>query len=183
MVPPGFTGYFAAAAGGAGVLIGLLFVAVSLRPETIFGAKARAAGQAQAGSAFISLANCFSLSLVALIPQTNIGVAAIAVAVVSTVATLRLHREVARHELQPVMLSLSLCTFLLQFAFGLVIVIGRGDESTVSNLAYLQIALFGVALGRAWSLAQGKHLNRGAQHPAEVLAAPPVERDRPRGTA
>lgn len=183
MVPPGFTAYFTAAAAGAGVLIGLLFVAVSLRPETIFGAEARAAGQAQAGSAFTSLANCFSLSLVALIPQTNIGDAAIAVAVASTVATVRLHREVARHELHLVMLSLSLFVFLLQLAFGLVIVIGRGDEGTVSNLAYLQIGLFGVALGRAWSLAQGRHLNRGAQQPAEVLAAPPVEQDRPRGTA
>jgi hypothetical protein len=51
-----FTGYFTAAAAAAGVLIGLLFVAVSLRPDTIFGDAAPAAGRAQAGSAFTSLA-------------------------------------------------------------------------------------------------------------------------------
>jgi len=34
VVPAAFTGYFTAAAAGAGVLIGLLFVAVSLRSET-----------------------------------------------------------------------------------------------------------------------------------------------------
>ena len=41
MVPASFTAYFSANAAGAGVLIGLLFVAVALRPETIFGDDAR----------------------------------------------------------------------------------------------------------------------------------------------
>jgi hypothetical protein len=58
VVPAEFTGYFTAAAAAAGVLIGLLFVAVSLRSETVFGNGASAAGRAQAGSAFISLSNC-----------------------------------------------------------------------------------------------------------------------------
>jgi hypothetical protein len=34
------------------VLIGLLFVAVSLRPESVFGDRAMPAAKAQAGSAF-----------------------------------------------------------------------------------------------------------------------------------
>ena len=46
MVPAEFTGYFTAAAAAAGVLIGLLFVAVSLRSETVFGDGASAAGRA-----------------------------------------------------------------------------------------------------------------------------------------
>jgi hypothetical protein len=37
VVPAEFTGYFTAAAAAAGVLIGRLFVAVSFRPETVFG--------------------------------------------------------------------------------------------------------------------------------------------------
>ena len=65
MVPAEFTGYFMAAAAAAGVLIGLLFVAVSLRSETVFGDGASAVGRVQAGSAFISLSNCFFVSLVA----------------------------------------------------------------------------------------------------------------------
>ena len=86
-VPASFNGYFTAAAAAGGVLIGLLCVAVSLRPETIFGDEASAAGRAQAGSAFTCLVNCFFVSL--------------------------------------------------------VVTWGTGQ---VSNLAYLQIALFGVAL-------------------------------------
>ena len=41
MIPAEFTSYFTAAAAAAGVLIGLLFVAVSLRPETVFGDRAK----------------------------------------------------------------------------------------------------------------------------------------------
>jgi hypothetical protein len=55
VVPAEFTTYLAATAAAAGVLIGLLFVAVSLRSETIFGQSASAAGRAQAGFAFTSL--------------------------------------------------------------------------------------------------------------------------------
>ena len=47
MVPDDFTGYFAAAGTAAGALIGLLFVAVSLRPETVLG---RGASRSAAGN-------------------------------------------------------------------------------------------------------------------------------------
>jgi hypothetical protein len=160
-VPASFYGYFTAAAAAAGVLIGLLFVAVSLRPETIFGDEASAAGRAQAGSAFTCLVNCFFVSLVALIPQAGIGVAAVVVSLTSMLATVRLHREVARQELQLTMLVLSMATYLYQFAIGLYVIATSGTGQ-ISNLAYLQIALFAVALRRAWSLVQGKHLSREA---------------------
>jgi len=160
-VPAIFDGYFTAAAAAAGVLIGLLFVAVSLRPESVFGADAPGAGRAQAGSAFTGLVNCFFVSLVALIPQAGIGVAAVVVSLTSMLATVRLHREVARQELQLAMLVLSMATYLYQFAIGLYIIVTSGTGQ-ISNVAYLQIALFAVALRRAWSLAQGKHLKTGA---------------------
>jgi len=160
-VPAGFYGYFTASAAAAGVLIGLLFVAVSLRPETIFGADAPAAGRAQAGSAFTGLVNCFFVSMVALIPQAGIGVAAIVVSLTSMLATARLHREVARQELQLMMLVLSMATYLYELAIGIQIAVTSGTGQ-ISNLAYLQIALFAVALRRAWSLVQGKHLSREA---------------------
>jgi hypothetical protein len=55
VVPDDFTGYFAAAATAAGALIGLLFVAASLRPETILGRDAPPAAKAISGSAFTAL--------------------------------------------------------------------------------------------------------------------------------
>jgi hypothetical protein len=161
VVPASFYGYFTAAAAAAGVLIGLLFVAVSLRPETIFGEQASPAGLAQAGSAFTCLVNCFFVSLVALIPQASLGVACIILALSSLLATVRLHRQVARQELQLWLLVLSVGTYLYQLAIGIVLQVRTGFGQDF-NVAYLQIAFFGIALRRAWSLVQGKHLSPAA---------------------
>jgi hypothetical protein len=72
VVPGYFTGYFAAAATAA-ALIGLLFVAASLRPETPLGRDAPPTAKAMSGSAFIALFNSFFVSFIALIPDTSLG--------------------------------------------------------------------------------------------------------------
>lgn len=138
MVPAEFTGYFTAAAAAAGVLIGLLFVAVSLRPETVFGESAPPGARAQAGSAFISL--------------VSIG---------------RLHRPVPRQDIQALLLALGVGTYLYQLIVGVLLVTSPKDRGQVFSLAYLAIASFAVALSRAWSLVQGKHLRPGASAVAE----------------
>jgi hypothetical protein len=167
VVPAEFTGYFTAAAAAAGVLIGLLFVAVSLRPETVFGEGASAAARAQAGSAFISLVNTFFVALVALIPQANVGEVAIIMAVVSLISIGRVHRQVPRQDIQIVLLVLGLGTYLYQLIVGVLLVSSPQDRSQVFSIAYLAIASFAVALSRAWSLVQGKHLRPGASAAAE----------------
>ena len=98
MVPDDFTGYFAATATAAAALIGLLFVAASLRPETVLGRGAPPAAQAVAGSAFTALINSFFVSLIALIPNTSLGYTASIMALLSLYSTWRLHHELARHE-------------------------------------------------------------------------------------
>jgi hypothetical protein len=76
MVPSAYDAYFTAAATAGAALIGLLFVAVSVRDETIFGPEAIPGGEALAITAFTCLVNSFVVSLLALIPRTNIGIAA-----------------------------------------------------------------------------------------------------------
>jgi hypothetical protein len=167
VVPAEFTGYFTAAAAAAGVLIGLLFVAVSLRPETVFGQSAPPGAKAQAGSAFTSLVNSFFVALVALIPQANLGEVAIIMAVLSLISIARLHRPVPRQEIQAVLLALGVGTYLYQVVTGLLLVIDPKDRSQVFTLAYLVIASFAVALFRAWALVQGRHLRPGQAAAAE----------------
>ncbi|HEY2173217.1 MAG TPA: hypothetical protein VGH85_05325 [Mycobacteriales bacterium] len=169
MVPPEFTAYFTAAAAAAGVLIGLLFVAVSLRPEAVFGEGAPADGRAQAGSAFTALVNSFFVSLVALIPQSTLGKIAIIMALVSLLGTVQLHHRLAREELHMVLLFLSMGTYLFQLVVGILLTISPGDRNYVYDLTYVGIAAFAVALSRAWALVQGKHLRstragRNRQH-------------------
>jgi hypothetical protein len=158
VVPTDFTGYFTATAAAAGVLIGLLFVAVALRPDTIFGANAPAAGRAQAGSAFTALVNCFFVSLVALIPQAGVGGVSVTVAIISILATLRLHREVAKRELQVWMLTASMAIYLFQLGVGLASMLDQTNTTLVFCAAYTIIGQISSALGRAWSLMEGRHL-------------------------
>jgi hypothetical protein len=73
MVPGVYDAYLAAMATAAAALIGLLFVAVSVRDDTIFGPNAMPGGEALAITAFTGLVNSFVVSLLGLIPKINIG--------------------------------------------------------------------------------------------------------------
>jgi hypothetical protein len=171
VVPAGFTAYFTATATAAGALIGLLFVAVSLRSETIFGENATARGRANAGSAFTALVNAFFVSLVALIPQAGIGDVSITMAIVSLFATVRLHREVARQHVQFGMLVYSLAVVVLQFVNGILVQLYQHNVNYVDIAAFVIIGQVSGALSRAWSLVEGRHLAEVAQA-ADRAAAP-----------
>lgn len=166
MVPDSFTGYFTGATGAAAALIGLLFVAVSLRPEAVLGAGAPAKAQAVAGSAFTALINSFFVSVIALIPGTNLGYTAALMAVVSLFNTFRLHRGLGKGESALPQLILALAAFLTQFVAGALLIASPGRQSLVYVIAYVVVASFAAALGRAWSLMQGR---RVAQAPETQL--------------
>jgi hypothetical protein len=157
VVPADFTEFFATAAGGAGVLIGLLFVAVSLRPESVFGDSAPPAGRAVAGSAFTALVNSFFVALSALIPHASLGYSAGFLALASLYSIIRLHRGLAGKETHKVALAFSVAAYLGQFGVSAALVTNPRDDVYVYNLAYLLIASLAVALSRAWALLQGKH--------------------------
>jgi hypothetical protein len=100
--------------------------------------------------------------LVALIPQASLGEVAVIMAVISLVNTGRLHREVARRELQVALLVLGVVTYAYQLVVGVILIIEPHNRFQIFTVAYLAIASFAVALGRAWSLAQGRHVRPGA---------------------
>jgi hypothetical protein len=154
VVPDDFTGYFAAAATAAGALIGLLFVAASLRPETVLGRSAPPAAQA----AFTALINSFFVSLIALIPKTSLGFTAATMALLSLYSTWRLHHQLSRHETAALQIVLALLAYLTQLGLGIALAIHPHDDSLVYDVAYVLIGSFAVALRRAWSLMQGSHL-------------------------
>ncbi|WP_042440627.1 hypothetical protein [Streptacidiphilus albus] len=152
MVPTDFQGYFAATAAGAAALIGLLFVAVSLRPESLLGSDASARGRAVAGSAFTALVNSFFVSIIALIPLTSLGYTAVVMAVLSLYATYQTHREPDRLQAGVTQLVAALAAYLCQLAVGCALVARPSDAGLVTAIAYLLIASFAVALKRAWIL-------------------------------
>lgn len=171
MVPDSFTTYFAAATGAAAALIGLLFVSVTLRPETVFGSDAPQRGRALAATSFTGLVNSFFLSLAALVPGSNLGIPALTLAVVGSVAIARLHLQLSRNKRQLVLLVLGLISFIFQGVVGAALVAHAHDRWAVTDLAWAMIGSLAVSLARAWTLLQGKHIEAAAPRGGAPLAA------------
>jgi hypothetical protein len=158
MVPSAYDPYFAAAATAAAALIGLLFVAVSVREQTIFGDKATAGGEPLAITAFTGLVNAFIVSLLALLPDTNIGVAATVMALISLVAIVRLHRRLHMPRRQRLVSAITVLAYGAQLGYALVLLAKPHDSGEVANVAFITFATLVISLQRAWSLLKGKHL-------------------------
>jgi hypothetical protein len=166
VVPHAFDGYFTAAATAAGTLIGLLFVAISFRSDTVFGPRAMPGGEPLAITAFTGLVNAFFVSVLALIPSDNIGYGAAVMAAISVYGLLRLN---PRMYVQRIGFSfgLALIAYTAQLVVGVILVLHPGDSSQVSNLSYIVFASMAVALRRAWALMRGSHIISDAKPPAE----------------
>src|SRR5215472_12666750 len=73
MVPPDFTTFFAIMAGVGATLFGLIFVAITIRPELTRSDQSSHLPQFRVASAYTALLNPLVISLFALVPQTTIG--------------------------------------------------------------------------------------------------------------
>ena len=157
MVPSAYDAYLAAVATAAAALIGLLFVAVSVRDDSIFGPNAIPGGEALAITAFTGLVNSFVVSVTGLIPKVNIGEAAVVMALVGIVTTVRLqHRLHVGRNL--VVLALTLIAYAAQLGFGVLLLVKPHDSDQLINLSFMLFVTLIVSLQRAWSLLKGKHL-------------------------
>src|SRR5215469_4218122 len=139
MVPSAYDAYFATVATAAAALIGLLFLAVSQRDETIFGSSAAPGGEALAITAFTGLVNSFTVSLLALLPTGRIGVVATVLAVISIVTILRLHARLyaARNW---IMLVITLVVYAIQLSYGITLINSPHNNGRLADLAYVLFA-------------------------------------------
>ena len=157
MVPGVYDAYFATLATAAAALIGLLFVAVSVRDDTIFGPNAMPGGEALAITAFTGLVNSFVVSLLGLIPKVNIGEPAVIAAVITIVTIARLQQRLhARRSLLVGAVTLLACA--VQFVLGVLLLVNPQNSNLLINLCFVVFATLIVSLQRAWSLLRGRHL-------------------------
>ena len=157
MVPSAYDTYLAAVATAAAALIGLLFVAVSVRDDTIFGPHAIPGGEALAITAFTGLVNSFVVSLLGLIPKVNIGYTAVIAAVITIVTIARLQQRLhARRSLLVGAVTLLACA--VQFGLGVLLLVNPHDSDQLINLCFVVFVTLIVSLQRAWSLLRGRHL-------------------------
>ena len=144
--------FFAASVGASAAFTGLLFVAVTLAPERVFGLEAHPKKRADATRAFVALANLFFVSLAALIPGEGLSVM-LAISLISIVQLLRETRSAARiYPLRDVIVSYGLAPFGIYIAqFILILLIDMGKPA-IDGLLYVIIALYVFALTVAWRL-------------------------------
>ena len=80
MVPASYDDFFSACATVAGALIGLLFVAISIAPAKLPGARAAGDQQLKAAMAFSALVNTLVIALVTLLPGASLSLTVIILA-------------------------------------------------------------------------------------------------------
>lgn len=164
MVPEAFHDYFVASTGAGAALVGLLFVAVSIAPEQTVMSGAPVERQAVATSAYTALLNAFFLSLVALLPQTNLGWAALVLSLIGLANHFILGWNLSRHSSRRWLSTirravLILAGFLLygyELYNAILLLLSPTNTTPISALAPLLVGIYALGLTRAWLLLGGR---------------------------
>jgi hypothetical protein len=154
--------FFAASAGVAGALIGLLFVAISVAGERVLGPEALEVHSVRAAAALTAFTNALAVSLFGLIPSFSPGGAATVVAILGLIfmagALLRLIPSARAGEIQVRELSF-LIGLLAVFAFQLVAAIhldeNEADVEALHTICIIVAVCFLLGIARSWELVGG----------------------------
>jgi hypothetical protein len=143
---------FAASVGSSAALIGLLFVAISLAPEKVFGSTGDPGRRADAVGAFTALANVFFVSLAGLMPHHAataifvIALAAVARTLSADVTMLRLYAGRRNwRELGLISIALYLTEAFIALRIG-------QRAAAADDLVLVVLAFYSYALGVSWKL-------------------------------
>jgi hypothetical protein len=161
MTPAAFQTFFATSAGAGAALVGLLFVAVSISPERVFGHAAQFDHQLVASSAFTALVNAFFISMGAIIPSSNFTGVAVVVLVMGSIAlvnsaalTVNLVRRTAWEvTLRSALLVLAgLVIYGLEVWNAVLLLRAPSSAEPMYSLCGLLIGVYGFGVVRAWQL-------------------------------
>ena len=160
MVPEGLREFFTASTGASATLLGLLFIAIAVEPKSIVGEQSPVESRSRASSAYTALLNTFFISLLGTIRTSGLGFLSVILAAVGLANTLgigvNLWRESPRR--RSVLSSAdglllgSTVVYALELWYGWQIARDPGNTAQIYTLAYVLVALYAVALGRAWEL-------------------------------
>jgi hypothetical protein len=160
LVPEGLREFFTASTGASATLLGLLFIAIAVEPKSIVGEQSPVESRSRASSAYTALLNVFFISLLGTIRTSGLGHVSLILAPVGLANTLgigvKLWRESPRRRRvlsSGVGLLLgSTVVYTLELWYAWQIVKDPGNTAQIYTLAYLLVALYAVALGRAWEV-------------------------------
>jgi len=182
VVPESYHDFFLAVAGASGALVGLLFVAVSLAPEGSVGSDATHVQQIRASTALTALLSPLVLSLIGLIPDTNVGWAALVIGVLGVLfvaATLRRlasrDREDRSRRTSMAVLTGFLVVMLLELVAGIRLLNTPHSDGPIGAIAGAVVASLTIGVNRSWELVGA----RGAGITSSIRTIVMGERDGP----
>lgn len=167
MVPAPYANFLVASTQASAALIGLLFVAVSIAPERVFGTGADSTRKAMALSSFTAMANIFFVSFGSLIPDLTFGIMVVVAGVVAASQTLSLVSLIGSWRQEGALvrgialLAISLGIYLFEIVIGLQLLYGTPNNALFTELETLMLGIFSIGLARAWELLGAPH-GRGA---------------------
>jgi len=157
-----FHEFFLGAAGVAGALIGLLFVAISVTPAAASGRAGHVYQQVRAAAAMSMFIDALVVSLLALLPGQYLGNGSTALAVAGLTSTVALVITFARtHDSSRtfwssartlVLFAAVLVIYGFQLASALRLNGPAADNGQVSEQATLVIIMFLMGIARAWEI-------------------------------
>jgi hypothetical protein len=189
VAPASLHEFFAACAGVAGALIGLLFVAISVEHERLTAEDADQVHRLRASAALTSFTNALVISLFALIPGVGLRWPAFAVSLVGLLfvagSLLSLRRPGRPRPAAPrdaFFLVGLVIAFGLELWFALSLISDEHDAGAAQGIAVLVIVCFLIGIARAWELIGGPSIGLGHEVTAFVRARAPDREDdsRPR---
>ena len=170
MTPRSFDTFFAAAAGVAGALIGLLFVAVSVARDRLTAEDSDPAHLVRASAALTAFGNALAVALFGLVPGVGLrgpafvvgllGLLFVAASLLLLFRVRESHPVAARDVL---FLAGLLVVFALQLYYAARLMTNARDLGAAQGIAVLVIVCFFIGIARAWELVGGPSIGLGHQ--------------------
>jgi hypothetical protein len=177
---------FAATAGSAAALTGLLFVAMSVARERVLVRGPRVIRQIRASAALLAFSSTLAVALFGLVPGTNIGYPAIVVAVIGILFTAAAIRSIAasrsgpalvRQQIGLILLLLAIC--FTELVAGVVVLGNPASTTAVQVIGYAVVTSVLLGIGRAWEFIGER--DTGILASLGILAGHNAEKDEDRG--
>jgi hypothetical protein len=159
VVVGGYRDLFAATAGSAATLTGLLFVALSVagRPDAV--SAAAVIHQVRVAAALLAFTNALAVALFSLVPGTNAGYPAVVLGVIgifftaAAVRSILSSRATGSQQLRQLeLIALLLMIFGTELITGVIAISRPASGAPVQAIGYALIASLIVGIARAWEL-------------------------------
>ncbi len=172
MTPSSLHEFFAASAGVAGALIGLLFVAVSVVHERLTADEAQQVHRIRADAALTAFSNALAIALISLIPGRHtlgwtafiVGVLGVIFVAASLLSLRRVH-ESPRDSAFLIVMAVIFCVELIE---GLRLIGHAHSLGAAETIAGMVVASFFVGIGRSWELIGGPTIGLASEVTATV---------------